>query len=239
MDDQTKDKTEKVESNKEHLQPEQGVEVVVNEEKKDPSDVLTPDHPRFKQVIEERNQLKEDLSSLKEEMRDLRLQITERQQTTGDLTLTAEEEAQMAQIDKLLKQRGYVKEDDLKASERVSKRAIQLERLSEKYNGGNGYPKFDAGEVIAHARENGFSDEQLERAFKDLHYEAFVRIDAEKLAKSNVPDSEKPTGADRAFNSQFTRSSIEDMSSEDWEKNRGNILQRLRAAATSKGNLDL
>ena len=227
---------------KEPLQPEQGAEVVVEnkqeEVKKDPSEALTPDHPRFKQVLGENKELKNEINELRDQLKSIETSIAARQQETGSTVLTAEEEAQMSQVDKLLKQRGYVKQDDLTAAERVNRRAFQMDKLTDKYNGSNGYPKFDAGEVIAHARANGFSDDQLEKAYKDLHYDAIVKLEATKISKAQVPDSEKPTGTDKQFESQFTTSHIAKMSDSEWEKNRTTILSRLKQAARNASRFE-
>ena len=235
MDDQTK----------EPLQPEQDVEVVVDAEIKDPSESLTENHPRFKEVIAERNAEREknrayesSISELKQEMEELKSRVGQRQEATGNMTLTSEEEAQMAQVDKLLEQRGYVKKDQLNETERVTKRAILLDRLTDKYNGTNGLPAFDQGEVLAHAKRNGFSEENLEKAYRDLHYDAFVKAEARKLTQNAaIPESEKPTGADRQFDSKFTPGHIDTMPVEDWEKNRNTILGRMKAAIKRNNNL--
>ena len=194
--------------------------------KKDPSDNLTPDHPRFKEVIAEKNQLKEEVSSLKEQLEELKEQISTRQQETGNEDLTVEEERALEKIDKQLRNRGYITKDELV----VEKRAQEYSRLSDKYNGSNGLPKFDAVEVQAHAKKYGF--ESLEKAYKDLHFDAFVQLEAKKNGNSiNPPSSERAGGGDKQpTKSEFSPEDIASMSDADYEKNREKILSSMKTS---------
>lgn len=225
-----------------NLQPEQSAEaVVVNNESQvstDPSDKLTEDHPRFKQVLSERNELRQTVSELKEQMDKIQSQVAQRQTETGDDTLTSEEEIALARVEKLLAKRGFVKTDQLDRSERETKRALLFEKLSDKYNGSNGLPAFDVTEVVAHARKNGFSDDQLERAYKDLHFDAIVESESKKRVQRNTVESEKPTGSPRQLTPQVTVDDVPKLSDTDYEKNREGILAKLRNAARNASRIE-
>lgn len=226
-----------------NLQPEQSAEAVVVDSQSqvvptDPSDKLTEEHPRFKQVLSERNELRATVSELKEQMDKIQSQVSQRQNETGDETLTSEEEIALARVEKLLAKRGFVKTDQLDRSERETKRALLFEKLSEKYQGQNGLPAFDVTEVISHARKNGFNDDQLERAYKDLHFDAIVEAESKKRVQRNAVDSEKPTGNARQLTPQVTVDDVPKLSDNDYEKNRDGILARMKAMARNASRLE-
>lgn len=188
----------------------------------DPSDRLTPDHPRFKEVLERAKQAEGKVSELETAMQQLKEQITTRQEETGDDELTVEEERALARIDRGLRSKGYLTQDDLA----VERRSQEYARLAKEYNGSNGLPKFDPTEVEIYAKKNGFSN--LEKAYKDLHFDAFVQYQARH--STPPPSSEKPTGADRQVaNTEFNAEAIAAMSDEEYERNREKILAAMRS----------
>lgn len=194
--------------------------------KQDPSDRLTPDHPRFKEVLERAKTAEGKVEDLQNQLNELKDQISTRQESTGDEDLTVEEERALEKIDKQLRSRGYITKDELV----VEKRAQEYSRLSDKYSGSNGLPKFDPVEVQSHAKKYGFDN--LEKAYKDLHFDAFVQLEAKKNSNSiNPPSSERAGGGDREpAKSEFSPEDIASMSDADYEKNRDKILSSMKTS---------
>lgn len=198
----------------------------VVEEKKDASDNLTPDHPRFKQVIEKLHEKDKTIDELKVELEKIKDQISQRQEDTGE-QLTQDEVLALDKIDKSLrKERGYLTRDDLEREVRIERNARNLEKLSETYNGTNGYPKFIPEDVVSYAEENGFGSNYM-AAYKQMHFDALVNLEAKK---QNVtpPTSERPTGGERSFGEDLTSEKIGQMSDEEYEKKRETILSNLK-----------
>lgn len=86
-------------------------------EGQDPSDKMTPDHPRFKEVYNEAKESKAKVTQLESELAELRQKISERQVATGDSEFTEEEEKALERIEKGLAKRGFVKKEELDASD--------------------------------------------------------------------------------------------------------------------------
>jgi len=110
-------------------QPEEGVDANVSDDQatSDPSDKMSPDHPRFKEVYNdmktykaESEQLQSELKDLKQEMEEIRSQAQERGQQGGDTEFTQEELQAIEKIDKALKKRGYVTNEQLNEKEAMS-----------------------------------------------------------------------------------------------------------------------
>jgi TolA-binding protein len=199
-------------------------EVVVNNDAVKPSDALTPEHPRFKEVIKERNELREQIESLRSEINQIKNNSIN---NSGESGLSAEEEKAIALLEKELARRGFARIDDVKANSNAEKRAIKLETLGEKYNGSNGLPAFDSVEVISYAKENGFGD-NYEQAYKSMHFDAIVSHEAKKRSSVNPPSSERPSGGDRSFETGLSVDHIKSMSPAEYEKSRLDILRKLR-----------
>lgn len=204
-------------------QLETGVEQVTTEVSKDPSDQLTPEHPRFKEVVAEKNQLREEIGELKAEMQRLQERITERQEVQDDESLTREEELALERIDKAMRSKGYVKRDDLEADREAEK----ITSLQGKYNGSDGLPKFVPDDVVVYAKRNGYG-RNYEQAYKAMHFDAIVQV-AQRRQNLQVPDSEKPTGGERKpATGEFTKEDIAKMSDAEYEANREKILSTVR-----------
>lgn len=198
------------------------------EKKVDPADNLTPEHPRFKQVIEKNHALEGQLSTVKQELEDLKAKIAERQDRTGDDELTEDERLAMAKINKQLEGR-YVTKEQLDEERRVTTRAAKLERLSGVYDGSNGYPKFVSKDVTMYAEANGYGD-NVEAAYYDMHRQAIINTEAKRLAKAPEPGrSEQPTGGERQIpNTELTPEQIANMSDSEYEKHREKILAGIK-----------
>lgn len=198
------------------------------EVKQDPSDTLTPDHPRFKEVIAEKNELKNEVENLRSELSEVKEQIAARQEQTGEDELTSDEQVALERIERNLKAKGYVKKEDMQSELRVERKAREYERLSEKYDGKNGLPKFVADDVAIYAKRHGFDD--LERAYKDMHFDVRVELEAKRrLEGKNPPTSEQPTGGDRDGDKErLTGDDISNMSDAEYEEKRADLLSSIK-----------
>lgn len=191
------------------------------EEKEDPSDKLTEDHPRFKNVLQERNQFRTEAEDLRRELEEVRNQTKD----NGD-ELNEEERASLDKIKRELSKEGFVTQSDL----RVNQNAQTLRDLNKAHDGKDGLPKFDQADVVAHAKKNGFGD-NYEAAYKDMHFDAIVEKNAKALAKAPNPgDSEKPSGGGNGNGpvKKFTESDIANMSDEEYEKYRSGLLTAIK-----------
>lgn len=194
----------------------------------DPSDKLTPDHPRFKDVLARAKTAEEKQTQLEQELNDLRLKVEARQEKTGDDDFTDEELKALTRIEKGLAMK-FVRKDELQSESFQIKLERQFERLNEKYDGSNGLPKFVADEVYAYAKRNGLTN-NLESAYKLINYDAIVEVEAKK--RSNVaapPTSERPTSSDRSgVSTEVSPTEISEMSDFEWEQNRDKVLRSLK-----------
>jgi hypothetical protein len=219
MDDQEK--------NNAHSQPN-NEDANNQEDQKDPSDNLTPDHPRFKEVVAEKNELKEEIATLKDQLSTLNEKVSQRQQDNGDDDLTAEEQKSFDLIQSKLRETGtFVTKDDL----RIQQRAQVYSRLEEKHDGKDGLPRFNKGEIVAFAKENGIdadSQRGLEIAYRQMHWDAIVEKQT-KPENPKPPQSESPTTQDRTIpNLELTAEQVGMMSDDEYEKKRGDILAAIK-----------
>lgn len=196
-------------------------------QKSDPSDTLTPEHPRFKQVIEKLHEKDQTIDQLKAEMEELKSEIKNRQASENTNVVSPEEQAALDKIDREFKKRGYVTKTELEEQTRVEKRASTLTSLSKEYDGKNGYPKFVADDVVTYARKNGFGDNYA-AAYRDMHFDAIVQVNSRRQGVQ-VPGSEYPSGGERnAPNLGISADDISKMSDAEYEKNRDKILSAIR-----------
>lgn len=216
-----------------HLQPDQNgtVEGVVESpsnastppEQKDPSDVLTPDHPRFKQVIEEKNKWKEETLTLKETVAELKAEMEALKQKPEE-DLDESDLAAIEKIDKALKSRGYMTKDQLYAEQENTKKASEMTRLSKEYDGSNGLPAFDPSEVFEYAKKTGLKD--MELAYKNLHWQAVIQHEAKKMTTSTQPPTSEKPGANNTrvvTPGAITKEDISTMDLSEYAKNRDKI----------------
>lgn len=190
------------------------------EVKHDPSDNLTPEHPRFKEVVAEKNELKQTVTDLQTQIDDLKQSISTKQDTGEE---TDEEEVALRKIEKRMEGK-FAKVEDVDSE----RQALTFDRLSDKYNGSNGYPRFVPVDVVAYARTKGYG-KNYEAAYNDMHREAIVQVEVKKLNTSKAPTSEKPSGGDKqAEGDTISATDIANMSDEEYEKNRTKILQAVR-----------
>jgi hypothetical protein len=194
----------------------------------DPSDNLTPEHPRFKEVVAEKNELKQTVAQLQSEMEEIKQSVANRQTREDDDSLTYEEQQALDRIDRGLKAKGYLTQDDLRARSR----AAQYKEMEKTYDGKNGLPKFVPIEVETYAKTNGFGD-NYEAAYKDMHFDAIVQQEAKKASQVvPAPTSEKPSSGERGnvADTEFTPEAIAAMSDEEYERNRDKIMGSMRSS---------
>lgn len=196
--------------------------------KEDPSDKLTPEHPRFKDVLNRAKIAEEKTAILEQQMADLQRQISERQERTGEEEFTQEEIAAYNKIQKLNKQAGFVTKEEIENERKIEKAAAQMTELEKVHDGSDGLPKFDSVEVQLHAKRYGISD--LEKAYNDLHYEARVQHELKHRNNVQVPQSEKPAGGGerQIGNTKLTGKDIENMTDAEYEQNREKILNGMK-----------
>jgi len=205
----------------------------------DPSDRLTPDHPRFKEVLQRAKEAEEKSAELERKLEDLSEQIRTRQAKDDDDSLTEEEERALAKINAQLRKRyNFATKDDLEQLSSVEKRALTHDKLSTRFDGTNGYPKYDSLEVTEYAKRNGFGD-NYEAAYKVLHHDAIVKVEARRLNESPTPpSSERASGGDRTIEgTQITPAKISAMDINDWEQNREKVLASIKDAAKRAGGI--
>lgn len=104
------------------------------------------------------------------------------------------EEVVKQQLDKLLKDMGYVSKSDLEQKEADRQVAETMKSLESKYDGKNGLPKFDRSSVLEFAKENLIGN--LEVAYKQMNEAAIMdaRI-KEALGKTRGVKSEVSDGS--------------------------------------------
>jgi uncharacterized membrane protein YqiK len=215
------------------LQPEQKEEVtsVVNDvqnPKEDPSDKLTVEHPRFKDVLARAKQAETETQELKAQIAELKAAVDARQTEGGSNYENNPEYIEAVKnLEQSLKKRGFVTQEELNKEKRIQRLEQQFETLSSTYDGKNGYPKFDAAEVTAYAKSNGLSD-NLEAAYKQMHWSTIIDVEKKRSTTVTVPESEKPTGGERAISEGITPRKISEMSPYEWEQHRDKVLKALK-----------
>lgn len=213
----------------------------VDQVTEDVSEQMIP-KARLDKVIEQREKALEELNSLKEkvetidalkeEIENLKQSVT-RKDDAND-TFTKEEEDALSRIDKGLRSRGYLTKEEFEEQRRIEFRNSEINRLSSKYVKGSGYPEFKPEEVLVYAKKRGFGD-NLESAYRDMHWEAITQMIAKKgISEIEPPDSEKPIGGDRQKATGLSTSEIAEMDINEYEKSRNDIMTKFRKSIFGK-----
>lgn len=207
-------------NNQEHLESSQ--EETQEESSGDPSDKMTPDHPRFKQVLERAKRAEGDVAKLQEQLAELQEKIEARTSKSDSDDLNYEEEQALERIYSALKaKKGIMTAEEFRRNQEAEKRETMLNKLEGEYTGKNGYPKFDRDDVIAHAKANGFGSNYA-AAYRDLHFDALVEVES-KRRLSPPPESEKPGVQERKIAEGLTLEKINSMSPSEYAQNRDKI----------------
>lgn len=223
MDNDLKDQDAPLQSNqKEETQ----------EGKADASDKLTPEHPRFKEVLDRAKVAEDKAEDLQTQIEDLKSQVNQRQEETGDEELNSDELLALDKIEKAFKKRGYATKNEIQEDLRVDRMARDFERLSQKYNGADGTPKFEPVEVKAYATKHNLGD-NLEVAYREMHWQTLINLEAKNLGNApEVPESEKPTGGEGKSPQELDVSELAKTATDpEWEEQRENILASIKAKA--------
>lgn len=204
-----------------------------SEELNDPSDKLTPEHPRFKEVLKRAKEAEEKATVMEQKLQELEAKINKRQTETGEMDLTADERIAYEKIKVLNKEAGFLTKEEWESNKRVEQKTAEISRLRGVYNGEgkvHDLPKFDPIETEIYAKENGISN--LEVAFREMHREAFIQheIKLRQTPEIEVPQSEKPGGGGerQIGNTKLTGNDISKMTDEEYEENRIKILGSMK-----------
>jgi len=116
----------------------------------------------------------------------------------------------------------YIKQANI-LHHRVSK--IKLTKIAPKR-------KFVKEDVVAYAKSHGIGDYAM--AYRELHFNAIVQVEAKKTGGTNPPGSEPPTGGEKGQpgGGGFTTEQINAMSPEEYEKNRPAIMAAIKPKGT-------
>lgn len=220
-------------SEEKEIKPDEG-EVTVDS---DSSEQMIP-KSRLDKVIEQREEERilreakeEELRLAKEKLEQIEQSKTVSQDSD---TFTKDEEDALAKIERGLKQRKFVTIEDLEEQRRIDQRNLQIKELSGKYTKGSGYPEFKTDEVMVYAKKYGYGD-NLEAAYKALHFDAIVQAEAQKrIGGIEPPDSEKPVGGERTKIAGISTTQIKEMSDAEYEKAREDIMTKFKKSVTGK-----
>lgn len=191
---------------------------------------------RLDKVIEQREEALRELSTVKEKLESLEslkdevaeLKNSVSKKNDDGEVFTREEEDALSKIDKGLKNKGYITQDQLDEMRRIDERNREINRLSDKYKKGSGFPEFKTDEVLVYANKKGFGG-NLEAAYRDLHWEAITQV-LSKGQETEVVESEKPTGGDRIKGTSVTTSQIANMDINEYSQNRDDIMGKFKKA---------
>lgn len=194
---------------------------------------------RLDKVIEQREDALEQLETLKSKVEDidtLKAQLAELKESVSgkntEDTFTREEEDALSKIDKGLKAKGYLTQEQLDERDRINNRNYEINKLTDKYKKGSGFPEFKTDEVLVYAKKKGFG-ENLEAAYRDLHWDAITQVMSKGGGLEPV-DSEKPVGGEREKGTQLTRGDVAEMELHDYEKNRSTIMDKFKKSIFGK-----
>jgi len=142
-----------------------------------------------------------DLRAKAEEAEELRKQIAilknnpNNTNASGELTAEAKAQAKKAardldiltkdDIDDILKERGYVKKDDIDNAFTSRRIMSEFEELGKKYDGKDGRPKFDQDEMVAYMERTRITDPNI--AYKTKYAEELATFNAEEIVRRKYP----------------------------------------------------
>lgn len=119
----------------------------------------TVPYERLQEVIKSRKDLESKISDLEGRL--------ERLQSDDTRDTNPQENQVKQQLDKYLKELGYVSRQELEQKEADKQLEGTLKSLSSKYNGKDGRPKFDKTKVLRYAADHMIGD--LEVAYESMH----------------------------------------------------------------------
>lgn len=146
----------------------------------------TVPYDRFQEVISSKNELKKEIDALKAQFGEIQAAKTPASPPNP------QEEVVKQQLDKYLKDMGYVNKAELEQKEADQQLQNNIKALAEKYNGKDGRPKFDKSKAIEYAQQHLIGD--LEIAYKQMHeaelmdYNFKVMLGKTKAVKTETSD---------------------------------------------------
>lgn len=187
---------------------------------------------RIRQLIKERNKERDARKRTEQ-----RLERLERQSGVparggrGESTSTQGRDSTLERAKKRLKEAGFITEEDFQRLQDSLVLQREYDRLQSKYDGSDGQPKFDPVEVEDYMKRSG--NYNPEDAYKALYHEELIsaaKREALKNSKgtySESPDA-SPSPESRAKKGSLSRKDIAEMSPEEYEKYRKEILKLMQ-----------
>lgn len=148
-------------------QTEETTQDASQEDSNQTSDKSIP-YDRFQEVINSKNELKKEIEALKQQMAGFQTKKEENPSAPSN----PQEEVVKQQLDKYLKELGYVSKQELEQKEADRQLETHIESLSKKYDGKDGRPKFDKSKVLEYAQSNLIGN--LEIAYKQMNEAALL-----------------------------------------------------------------
>lgn len=150
-------------------------------------DTKTVPYDRFREVIESRKELENKIAELESKVSTFTPKAPE---TPRD----PQEEVVKQQLDKYLKELGYVSKQELEQKEADKQLSDTISTLESKYDGKSGLPKFERSRVLKFAQDHLIGD--LELAYRSMNEAAIMdaRI-KEALGKTKGTRSEVSDGS--------------------------------------------
>jgi len=150
-------------------------------------------YDRFQEVINSKNELKKEIEALKQQFAGIQQTKAENPAAPPD----PQEAVIKQQLDKYLKDMGYVSRQELEQKEADRQLSQTIDSLSKKYNGQNGLPKFDRSKVLEYAQSNLIGN--LEVAYKQMNEAAIIdNAIKQALGKSKGVKTETSDGSGSA-----------------------------------------
>lgn len=147
----------------------------------------TVPYDRFREVIDSRKELEAKIAELESK-------VSTFTPKPAAAPPNPQEEAVKQQLDKYLKDLGYVNKAELEQKEADKQLSDTISSLESKYNGSNGLPKFERSKILKYAQDNLIGN--LEIAYKQMNEAAIMdaRI-KEALGKTKGVKSEVSDGS--------------------------------------------
>lgn len=151
------------------------------------TEAKTVPYDRLREVIDERNEIKNKLAELE-------AKVNSRSSVEPQAPVDPQREAVKQEFKKIATELGFVSKEELEQKEADKQLADTMSSLESKYDGKNGLPKFDRVKALKYAQENLIGN--LEIAYKQMNEAAIMdaRI-KEALGKTKGVKSEVSDGS--------------------------------------------
>lgn len=190
-EDMAQDVTQ-VEETTEASSAENQTDETIQEETQDDSGSTSKTVPyeRLQEVINSKNELKGEIDRLRAEF----AKIQQNKVDSPTDPPNPQEETVKQQLNKYLKELGYVSKEELEQKEADRQLEQTIDSLSGKYNGKDGRPKFEKNKVLEYAQKNLIGN--LEIAYKQMHEAELIDFAVKQaLGKTKGVKSESSDGS--------------------------------------------